>query len=233
MNTVFLAPHSELCSAYRQSLSAAGFANWEVSEFNALHRLFKQEEINVIFADYQMIDHKHFNVVTHITARRQDLVLFYFNQDTLPAGSVYEAWQDQLSQYFQSHNTPEMQHFLRIAAGAEQKPFDSPAPISYPAIEANYTKRREPFPVYFLDKGYPHTICKSAVVVLELLYKNRNEVVSLRQMETYLWQEHSEGHIKTLYTYIHSLRDLLHDSHKSPRKVVKVRKGYYSLLVAE
>lgn len=74
-----------------------------------------------------------------------------------------------------------------------------------------------------------YKISFSELVLLELFYKNQNNMVTVQQMMDALWNEQSDKHLNTLYSYIHSLRAFLAKSDTAV-SLIRVKKGCYSLV---
>jgi DNA-binding response OmpR family regulator len=63
--------------------------------------------------------------------------------------------------------------------------------------------------------------------IVDLLQKN--ESISLETISYHLWNEYNEQHKKTLYGYIHNIRNRLNDNLKRPQKLVRLKNGMYQL----
>lgn len=70
----------------------------------------------------------------------------------------------------------------------------------------------------------------SEYMLLDFLYARRNSIVSVQEMVNLIWQDNSNSHVNTLYSYVHSLRNFLCNI-KIPASIVRIKKGYYSLIV--
>ncbi|MBE6344801.1 MAG: helix-turn-helix domain-containing protein [Spirochaetaceae bacterium] len=70
----------------------------------------------------------------------------------------------------------------------------------------------------------------SEYMLLNYLYARRNTIVSMEEMVNLIWQDNSNSHVNTLYSYVHSLRNFLCNI-KIPASIIRVKKGYYSLIV--
>lgn len=70
----------------------------------------------------------------------------------------------------------------------------------------------------------------SEYMLLNYLYARRNTIVSMEEMVNLIWQDNSNSHVNTLYSYVHSLRSFLCNI-KIPASIIRVKKGYYSLIV--
>ncbi len=62
-----------------------------------------------------------------------------------------------------------------------------------------------------------------------LLKSSTQEAISLEEMAVYLWGQSNQAHKKTLYTYMHRIKQILRENNQDLEWLVKQKKGCYKI----
>ncbi len=63
--------------------------------------------------------------------------------------------------------------------------------------------------------------------IVNLLFEK--EMVSLEEISYKLWNEFNDKHKKTIYAYIHNIRNRINDDLRNPHKLIRLKNGNYQL----
>ncbi len=69
--------------------------------------------------------------------------------------------------------------------------------------------------------------------ILEILYENKNKIVSLDAILSSVWGENSYGYSNTLMTHIRKIREKIEDNPSKPRSLITVKGLGYKLVTYE
>ena len=72
----------------------------------------------------------------------------------------------------------------------------------------------------------------SEMLLLELLYKNKNKMVSIHEIMDTVWPEDKYKSITSVYSCIYNIRNFLAKEEKGA-EIIRVKKGFYSLVLPE
>lgn len=113
MNVLFLAENPQLFIEYAVRLERNDLPFWTASNNNDFHKMMTQVKIDVVLADYHLMNFKDFDVYQHIAKHRKDLVFLFLN-DPEGKGDLLVQWEDRVRQSFPDQWTDELNQFLRI-----------------------------------------------------------------------------------------------------------------------
>lgn len=255
IKSIFYSESVETYKEFALRLEDKNIDYWATPNCAKLHQLVSQIEPDIVFVDYQMFDHNLFNVREYVSKKNKKLMLLYFNNPSQKKEQQLIHWQDDITLHYPGRNTVEVDDFLCAVVGYEDcEPYEPP-PTKLRELYYDIEEKcdvpevnKVPCGCTSLDMAVPVTmsVCDEVLVkfvrlrskykigfsellLLELLDKNKNRIVTVQQMAEELWQEQPSGHINTIYAYIHNLRSFLKETDKET-ELVRVKKGCYSLI---
>lgn len=113
MNVMFLAENPQMFLEYARRLEERAVPFWTARTTNDFHRMMTQVKIDVVFADYNLMDFERFDVYKHISKSKGDLVFLFLN-DPAGRGELLVQWEDRVQQHFPGKWTEELERLLRI-----------------------------------------------------------------------------------------------------------------------
>lgn len=80
-----------------------------------------------------------------------------------------------------------------------------------------------------IESALPTQIKLRTVIkkLLRFFHNNKDKEVTLNEIAAHLWGSISNAHKKTLYSYIHELRNILEENPHYPTRIIRIDKGTY------
>ncbi len=115
MNILFLAKHPEIFIDLALRLEKNNIPFWTTDNLNDFHHMLSRISIDIVFADYNFMDFKSFDVYKHFTKKRPNLVFLFMNKPDVPE-NLFIQWEDQINENAPHLWSQEVEQCLRIIA---------------------------------------------------------------------------------------------------------------------
>ncbi len=115
MNVLFLAKEPHVFIALAARLEKNGIPFWTADNCNDFHQMLSRISIDIVFADYNFMNFKEFDVYRHFTRKRPNLVFLFINRPDAP-GNLFVQWEDQINERTPHLWSRELEDCLRIIA---------------------------------------------------------------------------------------------------------------------
>ena len=252
IKSIFFSDSMETFAEYALNLEDKGIDYWVALNVPELHSLIKQVNPAIIFIDYKMVDHNLFNLRKHVGDYNKDLIVLFFNNPNQDKKLQLIYWQDDVTQLYQRLYNMEIENFISDAAGYVEPKYYGPAPtklrgtIYDPDVNkvkndnlenktnsSSTTDNDDLSAIRRLMKmRTKYKINFSEMLLLELLYKNKNKMVSIHEIMDTVWPEDKYKSITSVYSCIYNIRNFLAKEEKGA-EIIRVKKGFYSLVLPE
>ena len=258
IKSIFYSDSVESFSEYALNLEDRGIDYWVAKDIPELHSLIKQIDPEIIFIDYNMVDCKLFDVRKHVSEYRPNLIVLFFNNPNQDKKLQLIYWQDTVTQIYQHLYNMEIENFISDASGYVEPEYFGPQPtklrgtiydpnvnnkkIEKIELRKEDTKDLEEIEIKnnqnctdmdiiqkLIKFRNKYKINFSEMMLLELLYKNQNRMVSVQEMLETIWPEEKERKINNIYSCIHNIRIFLDKTDKNA-EIIRVKKGFYTLV---
>ena len=128
IKSIFYSDSMESFTEYALNLEDRGIDYWVALDFSELHTLIQQIDPQIIFIDYNMADHKYFDVRKHVAQYRPDLIVLFFNNPNQDKKLQLIYWQDDVTQLYQRLYNMEVENFISDASGYVEPKYFGPQP---------------------------------------------------------------------------------------------------------
>lgn len=127
MNVLFLANNPQIYLEFAIRLEQENIPFWVADNVNDFHHMVSRMCIDIVFADYNFLNFKKFNVYNHLE-RNNSEILFLFINEPEGAKNLFVNWEDQVNDKYPNRWTKELEDLLRIVANQPMIEYQSYAP---------------------------------------------------------------------------------------------------------
>ncbi|MCM1321868.1 MAG: helix-turn-helix domain-containing protein [Bacteroides sp.] len=175
-----------------------------------MHNFFMTDNIDFIIMTKGIIPDSLMSIYKHIHKHQRIIPLTLIDLNKLPVSAEFIT--EQLTHELSNSEIEKLADTISYIAERIN---------SYCPIEALLAPDAESAPAAQIKL---RTVIKK---LLQFFYNNKDKEVTLNEIATHIWGSISNARKKTLYSYIHELRNILEENPRYPTKIIRIDKGTY------
>ncbi len=189
---------------------------------NELHKLLREKNPSVLFVDYLLINHRLFDIHSHVKKNSKTLAVLLLYVFHTPKENVLR-WEKDIKTHYPGNK--EVIGILRILkkeiCGKEEE------------FSLSEEKRRHSIPITLREYGKNYKLNYGELLILNLLMNQENKDVTMDDIFAALGEPISPEGKNRIYGYIYNLRKFVKKEFSEKKEIIRVKKNCYSLVVCE
>lgn len=189
---------------------------------NELHKLLREKNPSVLFVDYLLINHRLFDIHTHVKKNSKNLSVLFFYVFHTPKENLIR-WEEDIKTHYLDNKEliAIFRIFKREICGKGEESFLSEE------------KRRHSIPITLREYGKNYKLNYGELLILNLLMNQENKDVTMDDIFAALGEPISQEGKNRIYGYIYNLRKFVKKEFSEKKEIIRVKKNCYSLVVFE
>lgn len=189
---------------------------------NELHKLLREKNPSVLFVDYLLINHRLFDIHSHVKKNSKTLAVLLLYVFHTPKENVLR-WEKDIKTHYPGNK--EVIGILRILkkeiCGKEEE------------SSLSEDQRTHIIPVTLREYGKKYKLNHGELLILNLLMDHENKEITMEEICAVLGETVSPESKNRIYGYIYNLRKFLKKEFSEKKEIIRVKKNCYSLVVCE
>lgn len=189
---------------------------------NELHKLLREKNPSVLFVDYLLINHRLFDIHSHVKKNSKTLAVLLLYVFHTPKENLIR-WEEDIKTHYPGNK--EVIGILRILkkeiCGKEEE------------FSLSEDQRTHIIPVTLREYGKKYKLNHGELLILNLLMDHENKEITTEEICAVLGETVSPESKNRIYGYIYNLRKFLKKEFSEKKEIIRVKKNCYSLVVFE
>ena len=223
---IFYGESEKLFFSYKKILENHGYLCFFVDNLNDTYFLLKENDIDIIFADYTLFDHSLYNVYNEIKKNNKNLFLFFINEPGFEY-NLLSRWEEIILCHYPHISVNKVKkifalfekNYATLGTIVVKDGGTSYIPLSEHISLSEKNSENEEVPLHYVES-----------CILDLLFTSMETPVSLEMMAKAIDCVMDTKCKNRLYGYIHNIKLHLKEQCLDTYELVRCGKGAYKLI---